>query len=270
MCLSAWVCTHGGRYPWLFASNRDEFFDRDAAPMQWWPASAGGPALLAGRDLSAGGTWQGLNARGRLALLTNVREPGRLVPGAPSRGDLVPAALLADNVDASWLQATTARPRNGFNLLVADLAGAQAHWVSNRAPQVRQLGPGCHGLSNAALDTPWPKLVKLRQRLQSALTECVEPDDLTTAALAALADRQVPADAELPATGVPLMRERQLSPAFIHIPATTPGAAAYGTRCSTVVVVEQLATQRRVHVTERVFDAGAQPVADTRHTFVLP
>jgi len=270
MCLTAWVCTRNARFPWLIASNRDEFFDRDAAPMAWWQPVPGGPAVLGGRDLSAGGTWQGLTAQGRLALLTNVREPGRHHTRAPSRGALVPQALLADTISPAWLRATTETPRNGFNLVVADLAGQQAHWVSNRAPAPLTLGLGCHGLSNAALDSPWPKVVALRQRLQDAVATAAERSSLVAAALEALADRQVPADDALPATGVPLLRERQLAPAFIHIPAAQPGGVAYGTRCATVVVVEQAGSTRWVHVTERRFDADARAIGDSHHRFALP
>ena len=89
MCLAAIAIGQSARFPWVLASNRDEFFDRASAPLAWWQPAGGGPAVLSGRDLSAGGTWLGLNAQGKLALVTNVREPGRVLPGAPSRGDLV-------------------------------------------------------------------------------------------------------------------------------------------------------------------------------------
>lgn len=269
MCLSAWVCGGSHRYPWLIAANRDEFFDREAAPMDWWQAEPHGPRLLAGRDLSAGGTWQGLTVQGRLALVTNVREPGRQIAGAPTRGNLVPQALQAPAVGLPWLTDVTRPARNGFNLMVANLKAADAYWVSNRAPAPMRLGPGSHGLSNATLDTPWPKLVGLRQRLVSALDEQRSPEALMAAAFAALADRQVPADHQLPATGLPLERERQLSSAFIHIAGSAAGGPAYGTRCSTVVIVEQCGDGRQAHVAERRFDATGQAVDERRYRWML-
>ena len=79
-------------YPLVVAANRDELLSRPSAPAAFWPGPGG---LLAGRDLSAGGTWLGIAGTGRWALLTNVREPARHDPGAPSRGALVPGHAAA-------------------------------------------------------------------------------------------------------------------------------------------------------------------------------
>jgi uncharacterized protein with NRDE domain len=268
MCLAAWAIGQHPRWPWLLLSNRDEFADRPTAPLAWWQPGQGVSPVLSGRDLSAGGTWLGLNAAGRLALVTNVREPGRVEAGTPSRGELVLQALHTPHVDADWLATSAAVPRNGFNLMVAELAGVQAGWVSNRAGAPRQLGVGHHGLSNAALDTPWPKLRRLGERLQQALQASTDREALLDSAFAALADRQPAPDAQLPDTGIGLQRERQLSPAFIHIPAAAAGGRAYGTRCSTVVLAEQQGDTRLITVVERRFDADAEPAGETVLQFV--
>lgn len=51
---------------------------------------------------------------------------------------------------------------NGFNLIVGDLASKSMVYVSNRpkgGPLFIQLvPPGIHVLSNAMLDSPWPKV----------------------------------------------------------------------------------------------------------------
>lgn len=252
MCLAAIAIGQSARFPWVLASNRDEFFDRAAAALAWWQPAAGGPAILSGRDLSAGGTWLGLNAQGRLALVTNVREPGRVLPGAPSRGDLVLQCLQSRAAD---LDALLAVPRNGFNLFTADLSRSDdGRWLNNRPAQQQRLGAGVFGLSNAALDTPWPKVQRLKQRLASAVAAGDSGggrDAMMQSLFQALADAEPAADATLPATGVPLRRERQLSSAFIRI--ETPGASVYGTRCSTVVVAERSGSACTVHVVERNF-----------------
>ena len=223
MCLAAFASGLSSRLPFVLLANRDESFDRAAAPMAWWRAPDADTHFLAGRDLSAGGTWLGLTAAGRLALVTNVREPGRVLPGSPSRGALVPLWLQARHAvqDGAALQTMCLAPRNGFNLLVADLVGRQgtnknstegdavAHWLSNRPLfQQRGLGPGVHGMSNAALDTPWPKLVLLKRRLHDILGHAQDLPTLQAEGFAALADPQVAADAQLPATGLPLLRVR--------------------------------------------------------------
>ena len=268
MCLAAFAVAHSARFPWVLASNRDEFFARPAAPLAWWNAAeSGGAAVLGGRDLSAGGTWLALDARGRLALVTNVREPDRHDPAAPSRGALVLQALACGVQDEAALAALAHAPCNGFNLVVADLRSDVCAWLTNRAPQHRQLGAGLHGVSNAALDTPWPKLLQLKQRLAVALHESADATALTEAAFAALADRRHASDDALPATGVPLLRERQLSPAFIRIEAGD--GAVYGTRCSTLVIVEQQPTRRVVNMIERRFDTNGTVSGETTLTFEL-
>lgn len=229
MCLAAFALNAHPRYPLVIAANRDELFARAAAPMAWW---ADRPDVLAGRDLSAGGTWFGLTRAGRLALLTNVREPGRQNAEAPSRG-----ALVVDWLNSSGSAAAFARQLaggyNGFNLVTADLACEAWHWISNRAPSPLALRTGIHTLSNAALDTPWPKTVGLRIDMAEALEQAADADDLTERLLAALADPRPAPDTSLPDTGVGLQRERLLSPRFICMP-----DAGYGTRCSTVLVRE--------------------------------
>lgn len=234
MCLAAFALDAHPRFPLVIAANRDEFFAREAAPMAWW--WAGKTELLAGRDLSAGGTWFGLTRAGRLALLTNVREPARHKPEAPTRGTLVVdwlasqdvATAFAPNLDLGY---------NGFNLITADLARGDWHWISNRSPSPSALPAGIHALSNAALDTPWPKTVGLKVAMANALADATSADDLAEALFAALADPSPAPDAALPDTGVGLVRERLLSPRFVRLPdPMRPDLAAYGTRCATVLV----------------------------------
>lgn len=263
MCLAALSLGEHERFSFVLATNRDEFFAREAAPMSWWRPEGSDEAILAGRDLAAGGTWLGLTARGRLALVTNVREPGRHVPESSSRGHLVPRWLTTAQLPAPPMQ-----PRNGFNLLTADLHSTPAQWFSNRPElQQRRLGAGTFGLSNAALDTPWPKVQRLKQALAGALARVSSTQDLLDAAFAALRDQAPAPDDELPTTGVPLERERQLSPPFIRIEA--PDGSVYGTRCSTVVVVEQRGHEREVTVVERRFDTSAAVMGEQRQSLRL-
>jgi uncharacterized protein with NRDE domain len=255
MCLAAFALNAHPRFPLVIAANRDEFFARPAAPMAWW--HSGGAELLAGRDLSAGGAWFGLTRAGRLALLTNVREPERQNPLAPSRGELVPD-WLASPLDAEAFSQTLKPGYNGFNLITADLREGAWHWLSNRtgAGRPQRLADGLHGLSNAALDTPWPKTQGLQTALGQALGDAADAAQLTAALFSALADATPAADAALPDTGVGLARERLLSPRFVRMPdPVRPGLAAYGTRCATVLIRE---ASGRLQVAERSVTAAGQ------------
>ena len=253
MCLAAFALNAHPRFPLVIAANRDEFFARAAAPMAWW---ADRPEILAGRDLSAGGTWFGLTRAGRLALLTNVREPGRQNADAPSRGALV-VDWLNSGDNASTFTQQLAGGYNGFNLVTADLLRGDWHWISNRAPAPLALGAGIHTLSNAALDTPWPKTVGLRAAMADALEDAADADDLTQRLLTALADPTPAPDATLPDTGVGLERERLLSPRFIRMP-----DAGYGTRCATVLVREAHGATTLI---ERSVTAEGRWLAPVRH-----
>ena len=248
MCLIGLALGAHARFPLVIAANRDEFFDRPAAPLDWWRADDTGPWLLGGRDLAAGGTWMGLADNGRIALLTNVRDPRRQRTDAASRGGLVTAWLAG--------QALTTGS-NPFNLIGGDLRRSEWTSCSDRQREAQPLSSGIHGLSNAALGTPWPKVRRLTQALEGALDGAADAGALTQRLWAALSDRTIAPDPELPDTGVGLERERWLSPAFITAP-----QARYGTRCSTVLVGEPLAEGWRLSVTERSFNAHGTPTLE--------
>ena len=207
----------------LLIGNRDEFHPRPTAAAAPWPDAP----VLGGRDLRAGGSWLATDGRGRLAVLTNVRDPQAAQDG-PSRGALVAGFLQQGSTAQAHLQALAAQATQyaPFNLLLADTDGC--HYLGNHPLQQQALTNGIHGLSNATLNSPWPKSEHLRQALQGWLAVGEEdPGPLWQA----LADLHVPADAQLPATGVGLERERLLGPVFIH-------GEHYGTRASTIVAID--------------------------------
>lgn len=251
MCLAALALDQSRRFPFVVAANRDELFARPTARLSWWSPGVGGPEILAGRDLQAGGTWMGLTAQGRFAMVTNVRRPTLADPGAPSRGEIVPRWLCGDQTAERFWPGMALAGHQPFNLVAADFRRGDCFWATSERASPQTIERGMHGLSNAALDTPWPKVVALKQRLQQALAYSDSVDALATRLFEALADRHPAPDAELPATGIPLDRERVLSPAFIRTP-----DGAYGTRCSTVVVTERVNKRLVTHVFERSFTPG--------------
>ena len=242
MCLAvlALRCIPG--LPVLIAANRDEFHARPTTPAAPWAGD--GPAVYAGRDLRAGGTWMGASEAGRYALVTNYREPGRHADDAPSRGALVENWLRGSDSPATFMARLHAEGEryNGFNLIVGEASGAW--YYGNRGEAPHELGDGVHAVSNHLLDTPWPKLTRTRQafeRFLRHLPEPIEPGSL----YALLHDTEPAGDEELPATGLPLARERLLSSPFIISP-------DYGTRSSTVLAMH---ADGRAELHERRFDA---------------
>lgn len=253
MCLIALALEQHPRYPLVIAANRDEYLHRPAAPLDWWQAAPGAAPVLGGRDLHAGGTWMGLNSRGRVAMLTNVRDLPRVKAIAPSRGEIVPAWLNSEHAAGEFWRATAAHGHNPFNLLAGDLAQQRWWWADDRSRAPQLLERGLYGLSNASLDTPWPKVQRLKFALADALETATSGAELERLLFKALADRSVAADEALPDTGVGLARERWLAPAFIRAP-----DARYGTRCSTLLVIERLPDAGgtlSARIVERQFDA---------------
>ena len=250
MCLVALAIDHNRRFPLVIAANRDEYFRRAAARLSWWTPESGGPAILGGRDLESGGTWMGLTAEGRLALVTNIRDPKRMEADAPSRGRIVPDWLSGrERTDRFWMRSALSG-YNGFNLVAFDFRQGECFYASNNGNFPMRLERGVLGLSNASLDTPWPKVETLKSRLQQAMDSSSSVDTLSVQLFAALADRSEASDDELPETGVPLEVERRLSSAFIRTP-----DGAYGTRCSTLIITEKVNRHLVTHVLERSFSA---------------
>lgn len=242
MCLAVIALDSHPRFAVVVAANRDEFHARAAAPAHWWNDVPGSP-LLAGRDLEHGGTWLGVTPQGRWAFVTNVREPGRHDVHAPSRGSLVPAFLRDDREPRRAIESIVgeAMSFNGFNLVGGD--GVHAAFGSNRGMGAQALVAGIHGVSNAQLDTPWPKLARAKAGV-SDWASAADPD--LGALWRVLADPTPAHDDELPDTGIGRDRERLLSSPFIK-------SASYGTRCSTVFTLSRDGEARFI---ERSFDAA--------------
>ncbi|MBI2381732.1 MAG: NRDE family protein [Gammaproteobacteria bacterium] len=218
MCLIVLALNHHPDYPLILLANRDEFRARPSWPLHWWED----PAILAGRDEQAGGTWLGVTRDGRFAALTNVREGGKPRTGTRSRGRLLLDMLDADD-PLTAVRGVEQDLYDGYNLLTGILSPTpELLWTSNRSGPPQRLPPGIHGLSNAALNTPWPKVRAARAELAEALKA---PDPDADALFALLQDRELAEDRDLPATGVPPEFEKALSARFIDLP-------GYGTRSS--------------------------------------
>ena len=186
------------------------------------------PEILAGRDLREGGTWMGITTNGRFAALTNYRDPSRNKKTAPSRGHLVQRFLDSTMTPSAYIDQIpdAGKEYNGFNLLIGE--HDSLYYYSNREQILRPVSPGIHGLSNALLNDPWPKVIKGKQALEMALQhDEVKPEQL----FAILVDQEPVEDQELPDTGVGLEMERGLAPAFVTM-------SGYGTKTSTVILID--------------------------------
>lgn len=238
MCLILFAYRQHADHPLILIANRDEYYARPARAAHWWDDAD----IFGGRDLEAGGTWLGLDRRGRLAAVTNVREPGNPGPGSRSRGELT-RNFLAGSIGAeAYLRQLNTRGREyaGFNLLLGE--PDKLWFYSNREHRIRSIEPGVYGISNGAFDESWPKLDSGKAELTDLLAGSID----ATGLMNILADRSIAEDHELPSTGVPLDVERMLSSRFVRSP-------EYGTRACSAVIYD---SNERIRFYERNYVDG--------------
>jgi uncharacterized protein with NRDE domain len=250
MCLLVIAWQRLAAAPLVLVGNRDELHARPTEPMAWWSA----PAMLAGRDLQAGGTWLGVARDGRYAVVTNIAG-STPVPNAPSRGLLIPGYLSRPQPPAAFLGelASQAQRYTPFCLLAGD--GESLGYYSSREPAPRTLAPGVYGLGNFGLDTPEPKLVASRARLEDLVA--IGPPSVESL-LALMADTTPVPDGFLTDTGRPREWERRLLAPFVI-------GQEYGTRCTTALI----AGTRELEVAEQSFDAGGRATGRRSYRFEM-
>ncbi len=241
------------RYRLVVAANRDEFYARPTKAAEFWPQA---PAVLAGRDLEAGGTWLGISKSGRFAAVTNYRDAEAHSPGAKSRGELVRGFLVSTASPTDYASDLRARGAeySGFGLLIGD---ASALWYcSNRVEHSHGLAPGIYGLSNHLLDTPWPKV----ERGKAMFWELLQtPEIVAERLLDMMYDTSETPPAGQDVADQDTGFERALSAMFVRSP-------RYGTRSTTVVLVEY---SGEVEFLERSYPPGVAQTEQTQYRFSL-
>ena len=237
MCLIVFAYKSHPKYKFIFAANRDEFYDRPTDQVDFWEEH---PELLAGKDLQAGGTWMGITKQGRFAAVTNYRDMKNIKEDAPSRGRLT-LDFLINNISAEkYYQKIKPllNDYNGFNLILGSVD--EPFYFSTHTEEIKKLKPGLYGLSNARLDTDWPKVKKSKDVLSILLkNDEIHPWEL----LSLLNDTRKAKEEDLPDTGVGKEWEKILSSVFIQSP-------KYGTRSSTALVVD---INNNVRLAEKTF-----------------
>ncbi len=252
MCLILFAYRQREDFPLLLTANRDEYHARPTRAAGFWPEH---PEVLAGRDLQAGGTWLGITRSGRFAAITNFRDPSRTVAAPRSRGELTMDFLLGRDSPGDYIRRKRASDAQyaGFNLLLGD---RESLWYySNAGGGARELAAGVYGLSNALLDTPWPKVEQGRASLQQALGPAPSHEQLA----AALAGRQLASDEDLQLQGLEGEMEKALSAQFIVDP-------VYGTRATTTL---WLGASGEVSFRETSYLAGGRENGRVEETFTL-
>ncbi len=249
MCLIVFAYKTHPDYKLILAANRDEFYDRPTTAADWWDDH---PSVLGGRDLKAKGTWMGVDKEGRFAAVTNYRDLANIREDARSRGDLPVDFLINGNSSKKYSEDVLKRAEeyNGFNLLALD--DEMVH-LSNYENKVNLLEQGVYGLSNALLDTAWPKVERSKDRFQAKIKEEVQLEAL----IQLMQDEEVAPDDDLPQTGLPIDMERAVSAMCIRTP-------SYGTCCSTAITIDY---EGNVEFMEKSYPVGERQEKTVNHSF---
>lgn len=247
MCLIVFAWQAHPRYRLIVAANRDELHRRPALAADWWRDR---PGVLGGRDLEAGGSWLAVSRSGRFAAVTNYREDRPPRPAKRSRGQLVADFVASADAPQAFAATLDTSLHAGFCMLAA--ARDELLYLSNRGGRARLLPPGTYGLSNAALDTAWPKLLRSRERLR----ELLQANAITTPELLRLLADRTPADTAVTAD-LPFVLAHNLSAPFVVSP-------EYGTRCSSVLLWGH---DGQVEFSERRFASNGEQSGESQFRF---
>ena len=227
MCILFIAVDQHPRYPLIIAANRDERHARPSEAMHRWPDQ---PGILAGRDRYAGGTWFGVNARGRVAAVTNHHGAASAV-GKRSRGELATRFLVDqyddqhDDQDYDEFLRQHQHEFNPFNLLYGE--PGRLHLFSNVGPLERQIASGFHSISNGSIDDRWPKMshgvLLLKEKILSGCD--IDAADL----IQVMRDQTKPHDDRPASSRGVAVPEKYHSPIFIT-------GEDYGTRTTTLLL----------------------------------
>jgi len=251
MCLIFLSYKQNKNYPLVVLANRDEFYKRPTQSAHYWE---GNPNILAGKDLEGGGTWMGITKNGYMSMLTNYRDIANIKPNAPTRGKLVSDYLQSEQNPKEYLLALskTGSNYNGYSLITGSFN--DPWYYSNYGNKVAQLGTGLYGLSNALLDSKWPKVETGKSMLAPLLVqEKIDKESLFNL----MTNTVMAEESHLPETGLPLEKEKAISPMFINI-------EGYGTRCTTLILVDK---NGKVDFTERQYANGLATGEENNFSF---
>ncbi|PHS71985.1 MAG: hypothetical protein COB22_06105 [Cycloclasticus sp.] len=253
MCLILLAHEYSAQYKFILLSNRDEYHQRPTKQAGFWPANS---PIFGGIDEFAGGSWLSVDNTGRLAAITNVRKPPFNDTNKKSRGLIVKDFLSCQLSSREFISNLKTRDANIglFNLLLRDKN--ELIYYTNDTQRISSIEPGIHGISNASLDTAWPKLTRGCELFKSTLNRAtVGNSDY----LKILQSQQRPVDKHLPQTGISLEFERLLSSIFIQ-------SDDYGTRCSTIITIDY---DNLLNFTEVSYDSSGQITGKVNQAILL-
>ena len=215
----------------MLAANRDELYARPTRAPEVLLAD---PRIVGGVDVLSGGTWLAVRSDGHFAAVTNQRALVVPPAGLRSRGLAVRELAAAADPDA-YVAAIDPAEYASMNLVWGDARGVSIAYTrrDERTVEIERMSRGIHVLCNDRLGAAgFPRGVRLRHAISSALDQGVAWPALATRIASSLGDHTREALADTPASHLPPELARELTATCIH-------SERYGTRSATIVAAER-------------------------------
>ncbi len=252
MCLLVFALQQHKQFPFILIANRDEYYSRPSLSAKFWEDF---PDVLAGRDQLAYGTWLGINRNGRIAAVTNHEDAVDSPAMQKSRG-CITTNFLTGNDDTEEYLAKLEQERNDYNGYgVIFGTTSELRYQSNCEAKHTVIKSGIYALSNHLLDSPWPKVIESKAKLKELIQkdEELDPEELFKILRRPKISPQYLKDSDSPASpnNYPIYVQHE------H----------YGTRCSTVVLVD---SNNQVTFEERSFKPKSRQYSERyQYTFQI-
>lgn len=241
MCLITFSLSSHPTYKLVLAANRDELYKRPTAPANFWPEY---PDLLAGKDLQANGTWLGITKKGKIAAITNCYDEGTLPSDTQkhSRGKIVIDYLTSEKTAVQYLDQLIIKKDQylPFNVLLGDID--EIYHFNSQNQLYTLLQKGTHSLSNATINTPWPKVINTKTKMNRIMNT---PNHYINQLFQMMMDQTPASDQQLPDASFPIEIKRKVSTNFID-------TEDFGTRSTTLILVDH---NHMVTFIERTYDS---------------
>lgn len=181
MCLVTFLKEMHPEYPLILLANRDESYDRPAAPIHRWTEY---PMVTAGMDLKEYGTWLGYTDNGQIIVVLNHPfqdwEPS--IEPARSRGKLLKDYLTKDfkREDFEQYLRENRTKYSGYHLLYGTFDDLR--YYSNIEDHFKMFEKGLHCLANTTDDLSNHRVDRSSKILQEFIdtqTGAIKAEELT-------------------------------------------------------------------------------------------
>ncbi|XP_045103882.1 transport and Golgi organization 2 homolog [Portunus trituberculatus] len=230
-----------GEYKAIIVNNRDETYNRPTKPAHFWD-----DRIVGGMDMEKnceGGTWLAASKDGKISCLLNIFQPvNAFKAGKTSRGFLVVDYLNSCKKGHQYMEVVknSGKMYNPFNLITLDPQGNSydVNFYNSDSKMIHQIQPGFHGFGNSPLMKPLKKVEKGKTMFQD-LVNTYGKKELEEKLIAELFIMMQNKDLNFPDPQLTEQGKGHMEYFVKSLSSIWVSAANYGTRTTTVILVDQ-------------------------------